>query len=244
MLYSFDVMLEGKGACRLTDKLFMNHMNTVCMGGWIQNYLQKNRKKSIEDACKALFEVIMDLVDGTGRQQDGRGLDGPNGRIAQNTRGGGLGPMGAPNAPQTHLPTKDFPQGANHWETHDKAIEMQQKDLREKLKELNDDCGGGPRSMRKDVKHAKEVAERPRPTKEEWKGKPWIPESVPVSSPSEMTTGQKVVIVGAVLLIAGGVIGAFFTGGGSLVAAAAGVAIIVGPGAAEGGPGTGAVEGA
>jgi hypothetical protein len=32
MLYSFDVTLEGKGACRRTDKLFMNHMNAVCLG--------------------------------------------------------------------------------------------------------------------------------------------------------------------------------------------------------------------
>lgn len=244
MLHSFDVMLEGKGACRLTDKLFMNHMNTVCMGGWIQEYLRKNRKKSHDDACKALLEVIMDLVDGGGRQQDGRGLDGPNGRIEQNTSGGGLGPMGAPNAPRTHLPSKEFPEGANHWETHDNEIRKQQEDLREKLKELDDDCGGGPRSKRKEIDHAWDVAERPRPTKEEWKGKPWVPEPAPVSAPSEMTTGQKVVIVGAVLLIAGGVIGAFFTGGGSLVAATAGVAIIVGGGAAEGGPGTESVEGA
>ncbi|HEY1309216.1 MAG TPA: DUF4150 domain-containing protein [Vicinamibacterales bacterium] len=34
--YSFDVTLEGKGACRLTDKLFHNHQNTVNMGGLVQ----------------------------------------------------------------------------------------------------------------------------------------------------------------------------------------------------------------
>lgn len=33
MTYSFDVKLEGKGACRLTDKMFRNHQNTVNMGG-------------------------------------------------------------------------------------------------------------------------------------------------------------------------------------------------------------------
>ena len=29
ILYSFDVKLEGKGACRLSDKMMMNHKNTV-----------------------------------------------------------------------------------------------------------------------------------------------------------------------------------------------------------------------
>lgn len=33
MTFSFDVKLEGKGACRLTDKMFHNHLNTVNMSG-------------------------------------------------------------------------------------------------------------------------------------------------------------------------------------------------------------------
>lgn len=37
--YSFDVKLEGKNACRLTDKKFQNHMNTVDMAGEIQKAL-------------------------------------------------------------------------------------------------------------------------------------------------------------------------------------------------------------
>lgn len=31
--YSFDVKIDGKNACRLTDKMKMNHGNTVCMVG-------------------------------------------------------------------------------------------------------------------------------------------------------------------------------------------------------------------
>jgi Toxin PAAR-like domain len=31
--YSFDVKLDGKNACRLTDKMKMNHGNTVCLAG-------------------------------------------------------------------------------------------------------------------------------------------------------------------------------------------------------------------
>ena len=36
ILYSFDVKMEGKNACRLTDKKFQNHENTVDMGGVLQ----------------------------------------------------------------------------------------------------------------------------------------------------------------------------------------------------------------
>lgn len=35
LLYSFDVKLEGKNACRLSDKMMMNHGNTVCLSGTI-----------------------------------------------------------------------------------------------------------------------------------------------------------------------------------------------------------------
>ncbi|MGB3317102.1 MAG: DUF4150 domain-containing protein, partial [Albidovulum sp.] len=36
LLYSFDVKLDGKNACRLTDKMQMNHGNTACLGGEVQ----------------------------------------------------------------------------------------------------------------------------------------------------------------------------------------------------------------
>jgi Domain of unknown function (DUF4150) len=227
IMYSFDVKLEGQGACRLTDKLFMNHMNTVCMGGWIQEWLKKNRGKSLDDACKALFEHIMDLVDGGGRQGEGRGLDGPDGRFQQNTSGGGLGPQGAPNAPRNHGPVEGYPQGANDWETHDNEIRKQQNDLKKKLKELDDECGGGSRRQQKDLKHAREVAERERPKKEEWTGPQWEPETSPVFSLSPETVG-KILIVGGIVLIVGGVAAAIYTGGTSLTLTKAGVAILAG----------------
>lgn len=37
--HSFDVFFEGKPACRLTDKMFMNHRNTVNMAGLMQDPL-------------------------------------------------------------------------------------------------------------------------------------------------------------------------------------------------------------
>jgi hypothetical protein len=36
ILYAFTVKMEGKNACRLGDKMFMNHENTVCLGGWTE----------------------------------------------------------------------------------------------------------------------------------------------------------------------------------------------------------------
>jgi hypothetical protein len=33
ILYSFDVKLDGKNACRLSDKMMMNHGNTACLEG-------------------------------------------------------------------------------------------------------------------------------------------------------------------------------------------------------------------
>jgi len=36
ILYSFDVKLDGKNACRLADKMQMNHGNTVCLAGVLQ----------------------------------------------------------------------------------------------------------------------------------------------------------------------------------------------------------------
>ena len=33
ILFSFDVKMDGKNACRLSDKMTMNHQNTICMLG-------------------------------------------------------------------------------------------------------------------------------------------------------------------------------------------------------------------
>lgn len=33
IMYSFDVKMDGKNACRLQDKMTMNHANTVCLSG-------------------------------------------------------------------------------------------------------------------------------------------------------------------------------------------------------------------
>jgi hypothetical protein len=53
--YSFDVKLEGKGACRLTDKMFHNHQNTVNMAGELQDPL-------VGLACVAKWRAINQQV--------------------------------------------------------------------------------------------------------------------------------------------------------------------------------------
>jgi hypothetical protein len=52
--HSFNVLIEGKPACRLTDKLFMNHRNTVNLAGLSQEDLPKDAltKELCEMACE------------------------------------------------------------------------------------------------------------------------------------------------------------------------------------------------
>ena len=49
ILYSFDVKMDGKNACRLTDKKFQNHENTVDLGGTLQ---QPAPMGTIELSCE------------------------------------------------------------------------------------------------------------------------------------------------------------------------------------------------
>jgi len=52
--YSFDVKLEGKGACRLTDKMFHNHQNTVNLAGELQAPLPPSFGPMCVNDCKEL----------------------------------------------------------------------------------------------------------------------------------------------------------------------------------------------
>jgi len=58
--YSFDVKLQSKGACRLTDKMFHNHQNTVNMAGVVQPALLAGHPdvaKELEILCNMMCEV-------------------------------------------------------------------------------------------------------------------------------------------------------------------------------------------
>jgi Domain of unknown function (DUF4150) len=182
MLYSFDVMLEGKNACRLTDKQFMNHQNTVCLGGWMQKYQKAHKRASDADACKALREYIEEQVGegrtGEGPLTDARGLEE---RMHQNTVGGSLGVVGAPNFPApvfSDIATRQVRTGKNDWQTHDDAIKNLQENIKKNLKEYEEDChaqGHGRRDSKKFMEKTKEAADKPRPTPADWTGPQWQP---------------------------------------------------------------------
>jgi hypothetical protein len=75
--FSFNVKLQGKAACRLTDKMFHNHQNTVNMAGLIQAPLATSPtdKKANCYACQK--ELI----------EDGKNSDDPKVRDAANRLG-------------------------------------------------------------------------------------------------------------------------------------------------------------
>ena len=58
--YSFDVRMEGKNACRLTDKMFMNHGNTVCMAGVNQMMLQLRVHYDLARLC--ILICLCDMI--------------------------------------------------------------------------------------------------------------------------------------------------------------------------------------
>jgi hypothetical protein len=162
--FSFDVKLEGKGACRLTDKMFHNHQNTVNMGGLLQEILALI-KVDPDKGCEKLLDYIEQLV-GEGKTGKQGGIRGLFERFQQQITGGGFGPLGAPNAPFDRPPNPDFPNGSNSWMRHNKAIQDQQKALDEALDQYDDKCKGQPPPPAS----AREWADKKLPEASEWKG--------------------------------------------------------------------------
>ncbi len=61
MMFSFDVKLQGKAACRLTDKMFHNHQNTVNMSGLRQKKISTG-KWDMDCLLKILCKDDKDIV--------------------------------------------------------------------------------------------------------------------------------------------------------------------------------------
>ena len=49
ILFSMDVRMDGKNACRFGDKMTMNHQNTVCMAGTVPTIIQAEEVKALLD---------------------------------------------------------------------------------------------------------------------------------------------------------------------------------------------------
>jgi uncharacterized protein DUF4150 len=149
--YSMDVFLEGLNACRLTDKMLLNHGNTVSMGGFLTTFLKAwvdAAKKGTVD-CDALAEMIEKILNGnkdlgTGPTGDTRGVkerwfQQNNGKIAPGEPG---------------------------WDTHDQQLDDMQKQLRDHLNTYEQWCGGGPPIP----VDAWEWATKPRPNAKSYEG--------------------------------------------------------------------------
>lgn len=158
ILYSFDVKLDGKGACRLTDKMFHNHQNTVNMGGVLQSPLTTT-PLGPEDHCTKLAREIDEMVNRDKRQSGGGGTHGLKHRVREQL-GGANGPPGS-GVGDPHI-----------WNTHDKAIKDQQKGLRDRLNEFNKNNCGDKVKIPED---AWEQATKPAPKPEEWKNPAPVP---------------------------------------------------------------------
>jgi len=154
--YSFDVKMEGKGTCRLTDKMFQNHMNAVDMAGLLQQFL--DGPKGPADCAKLLARIVaLTFGDAVTKGLITRFNEQING-------------AGGPNAPADRPPGNDpaldkrFPGGTNSWDRHDWEIDRQQNDLAKMLDAYDKYCKGGPPPP----PEAEEYATRPRPKPSEW----------------------------------------------------------------------------
>ncbi len=166
MLYSFDVMLEGKNACRLTDKLFMNHQNTVCLAGFVNPIILK--KEGLGAYCKALLECIEEIVGKgrtgkSGKHYKDRGLEE---RMNQNR---GVGIKSGQGFGPEDIQIQENGTEKKPWHTHNDEIKRTQNELKEAIEEYETNCAGmGPRGTNKKLQEAKEAADEALPSASEW----------------------------------------------------------------------------
>jgi len=126
--YSMDVFFEGSNACRLTDKMLLNHGNTVSMGGFLTNWLKawvEAAKKGTVD-CEELAKKIDEILNGN-KDKGTSAADGMRGvkeRYWQQVQG-------------------SIKPGEPGWDTHQQALEDMQEQLRDYLTQFTQWCGGG-----------------------------------------------------------------------------------------------------
>lgn len=70
ILYSFDVKMNGKNACRLTDKKFQNHENTVDLAGVIQD------PKTVAELETMLCQIWRECEDKVNQKYNNKNTDG------------------------------------------------------------------------------------------------------------------------------------------------------------------------
>jgi hypothetical protein len=70
LLYSFDVKIDGANACRLTDKMTMNHENTVSLGGDFEVEILAAALKTVAQACDKAVDKQWDQDHPNGPKHD------------------------------------------------------------------------------------------------------------------------------------------------------------------------------
>ena len=120
LTWSPDVLLEGRNACRLTDKMLMNHGNTICAAGVINPLIPPDDPK-----CRKIFEQIFDdlFAQKEGSWGGKRGMVQMWKNYAQ---------TGSPRGPQPNGEASRFMN--NHMNEYRKG----QKNLRDKIKRWDD----------------------------------------------------------------------------------------------------------
>ncbi len=145
LTFSFDVRLEGENACRLTDKLLMNHANTVCLGGWLDDWLAGPKGPT---ECAALLARILLIagVDALGNAvafvPHGQ-FKGLTQRIAEQVASGATA-AGSAGAPMNRAPNAEWPRGSNPWMRHQAEIDRQQNSLIRHMDAYDEHCNNTP----------------------------------------------------------------------------------------------------
>jgi hypothetical protein len=181
--YSMDVFLEGLNASRLTDKMLLNHGNTVSMGGFMTNWL----KSWLNDAKKGTIDcdALVDMID----------------KILNNKKGTGSPPWNSIRG----VKERYFDQingsmlpGSKGWADHEDQFNGVQKQLRDYLQAHEDHCRGGPPAPA----DALEWATKPAPTSADYRGPAPAPAPAPSSSSSSINWGAVgVVVVGGIIVL-------------------------------------------
>lgn len=163
--FSMDVLLEGQNACRLTDKMLLNHGNTVSMGGfltaWLVQWLLNARLGNVD--CLALLAMINAILNGN--------------------KGLGTGPASGMRGLKERFWQQIFgsdPPGTGSWDEHNRLIEDLQAQLREYLNAFTIWCGGSGLSV---PSEAWNWATRPAPVASDYRG----PQTSTAPSPSTST---------------------------------------------------------
>lgn len=192
--FSFDVKFEGRAVCRLTDKMFQNHQNTVDLAGFLEQWLQGPKGPA---ECAALLARIMALTFGDAVTK------GLITRFTQQINGAG-GPNDPVDRPAGRDPGLDrqFPNGTNSWDRHDWEMQRQQNDLARSLDAYDKYCKDPPPPP-----EAYEYGTKPLPKPSEWVN----PAPAPAPAPSSSSVPWGLIGLGAAAIVIGGAI--ILTGG-------------------------------